>query len=107
MLARGRDVNSNLQRFAARRAGEKAYSELGFLPCNAYSLSLTTGIPESSLRRKVKRLRDRGWIDIAADKTLTVRSDEVRAHTVQLNAENLSDMMATYECLCAMGIGAG
>jgi hypothetical protein len=31
-------------------------------PCNAHSLSLVSGVPDSSVRRKLRTLLDRGWI---------------------------------------------
>jgi hypothetical protein len=74
-----------------------------YLRCNTYSLSLATGIPEATVRRKVARLAARGWVRIAADHSLAVEPRGVRARTGAMDAETLADMLEAYRTLCACG----
>ena len=40
--------------------------------CNAHSISLCTGIPRETVRRKIKKLKTKGWVTINERKQLIV-----------------------------------
>lgn len=79
---------------------------LEYLPSNTYSLALTTGIPETTVRRKVALLVERGWINQEVGRSLSINAGAILEHTAQLNADWLADILATHEALCALGFGA-
>jgi hypothetical protein len=79
---------------------------LDYLPSNTYSLSLTTGIPETTVRRKVALLVKRGWINQEVGRSLSINVGAILEHTAQLNADWLADMLATFQALCTLGFGA-
>lgn len=80
------------------------HSELPYLPVNTYSLAMTMGLPESTVRRKVRRLIDRGWVADKRRGGLTVLSAEVRKRTMALDAASLAGMEAAYHELLAAGL---
>jgi hypothetical protein len=45
------------------------------LHCNAYSVSSATGIPSETVRRKVKWLEKKGWIEVAERGELVIAKD--------------------------------
>jgi hypothetical protein len=79
---------------------------LEYLPSNTYSLSLTTGIPETTVRRKVALMVARGWINQELGRSLSINASAILEHTTQFNADWLADMLTTYQALCALGFGA-
>ena len=78
---------------------------LEYLLSNTYSLSLATGIPETTVRRKVALLVERGWINQEVGGALSINNSAILEHSTQLNADFLADMLATYQALCALGFG--
>jgi hypothetical protein len=63
-------------------------------PCNAHSLGLATGIPDSTVRRKVAVLVARGWIAMLPDGTYLV-TDTPREEFATLNLATMADFFAT------------
>lgn len=78
---------------------------LEYLPSNTYSISLTTGIPETTVRRKVALLVERGWINQEVGRSLSINASAILEHTAQLNADWFADMLGTYQVLCTLGYG--
>lgn len=59
-------------------------------PCNAHSISLSSGIPRETVRRKVKKLEAAGWVTINSTKHLLISPkvhrefDEFSKETIRL-----------------------
>lgn len=59
-------------------------------PCNAHSISLSSGIPRETVRRKVKKLEAAGWVTINSNKQLLISPnvhrefDEFSQETIRL-----------------------
>ena len=43
--------------------------------CNAYSISTSTGMAPQTVRRKIKKLLDLGWVEIDKDKLITITAN--------------------------------
>lgn len=65
-LVLGEIASRNTERFYDERSGYQPASFNGqkqYLPCNALSISDVTGIPRETVRRKLAKLVDLGWIE--------------------------------------------
>lgn len=70
-----------------------------FEPTNAYSLSLSTGIPRETVRRKIDKLAKKGWIVKNENGDLTI-SDAVSDYfTGDFNKRTLTELLEASECL--------
>jgi hypothetical protein len=63
-------------------------------PCNAHSLGLVTGVPDSTVRRKVAVLAERGWIATMPDGSHVV-TDRPRVEFERMNLDALRDFFDT------------
>ena len=57
--------------------------------CNAYSISMSTGIPRETVRRKVKKLEKMGYVDVD-DKNQIVITKKPRIEFADFTKETLS-----------------
>lgn len=92
-------IREYMERSMIRSRNMSSYSEspeLGPLikTCNALSISESTGIPRETVRRKIKWLEERGWIERNANGSLcitTLPANEFR----QFNLDTLNEFLAT------------
>jgi len=61
---------------------------------NAHSLSLAMGIPDATVRRKVQRLADRGWVQIGANGQLTIRYANITRVSSMIDALSVAEILA-------------
>ena len=64
-------------------------------PCNAFSISSSTGIPRETVRRKVSHLILHGWIDRDTRGGLTITPKAVALCLKPFHEDNQSDFLAT------------
>lgn len=76
-LGRGDDVNCPLK------------------PCNAYSIAAATGLPRETVRRKIVRLIELGWINKRHNGHLYVTSTALRHFGAVLSSRELADVIET------------
>lgn len=118
-LILGEIAHRNVSRLAHRGNTAKTVQHLGgnfgtgvpapvddFMGINAHSLSLSMGVPDATLRRKLTLLRTRGWIGFESDGNLVVKGEAVRRQADMANREALRDMIAGYRGLVGMGIAS-
>lgn len=55
-------TDSTSKRARHRASGSSGEAEPELIPCNALSLSQSTGIPRETIRRKINALVKRGWL---------------------------------------------
>lgn len=82
---------------AIRCANEGNFNKLALRPCNAFSISSSTGIPRETVRRKVSHLIQLGWIARDQKGGLTITSQAVNRCLQPFDQDNLADFMATAE----------
>lgn len=64
-------------------------------PCNAYSIAAATGLPRETVRRKIVRLIELGWISKRHNGHLYVTSAALRHFGAVLSSRELSDLIET------------
>ena len=80
---------------AALRCYGDAFDRLPLRPCNAFSISSSTGIPRETVRRKVSHLIQNGWISRDAKGGLTITAKAAALCLQPFDDENLPDFIAT------------
>lgn len=68
-------------------------------PCNAYSIAAATGLPRETVRRKIVRLIELGWINKRHNGHLYVTSTALRHFGAVLSSRELADLMETADCV--------
>lgn len=76
-------------------AGDHAGCELK--PCNAYSISAATGLPRETVRRKIARLVELGWVSRRSNGHLYVSSTAVDHFGQMLTSVELAELLETAE----------
>lgn len=64
-------------------------------PCNAYSIAAATGLPRETVRRKIVRLVELGWVSRRSNGHLYVSSDALRHFGGLLSSRELVDLIET------------
>lgn len=64
-------------------------------PCNAYSIAAATGLPRETVRRKIVRLIELGWINKRHNGHLYVTSAALRHFGAVLSSRELADVIET------------
>nr|WP_041642267.1 hypothetical protein [Azoarcus olearius] len=64
-------------------------------PCNAYSIAAATGLPRETVRRKIVRLIELGWINKRHNGHLYVTSAALRHFGGVLSSRELGDLIET------------
>lgn len=64
-------------------------------PCNAYSIAAATGLPRETVRRKIVRLIELGWISKRHNGHLYVTSAALRHFGAVLSSRELADVIET------------
>jgi NifB/MoaA-like Fe-S oxidoreductase len=67
-------------------------------PCNAYSIAAATGLPRETVRRKVARLVELGWVSRRKNGHLYVSSGALRHFGHLLSSRELPDLIDTADC---------
>jgi len=68
-------------------------------PTNAYSISQATGIPRETVRRKIKKLQQKGWV-VKNNRGEVCISDTVSEHFAKdLNKRILAELLETSESI--------
>jgi hypothetical protein len=74
--------------------------------CNAYSISLALGIPPQTVRRKVARLIERGWVERNDKGDLHVTATCEAYFNAEFNLETMRDFVSTARAtFSVLGIG--
>ena len=68
-------------------------------PTNAYSISEATGIPKETVRRKIDKLVEKGWLvkSVRGEVTITERVGE--HFTKDFNRKLLTELFETSDCI--------
>lgn len=74
---------------------EETFSRLPLRPCNAFSISSSTGIPRETVRRKVSYLIQNGYIDRDPKGGLTITAKAVALCLKPFDEENQADFLST------------
>lgn len=64
-------------------------------PCNAYSIALATGLPRETVRRKIHRLVELGWITRHSNGHLFVSTEALVHFGNLLNSRELPELLKT------------
>jgi DNA-binding IclR family transcriptional regulator len=68
-------------------------------PTNAHSISQATSIPRETVRRKIDKLQQKGWV-VKNDQGEVTLSETVSDHfTKDLNKKILAELLKTSECI--------
>lgn len=92
-------ASRNTERFYDKRRGYQPASFNGqrqYLPCNALSISDVTGIPRETVRRKLAKLVDLGWIEKTPD-DMYVITDRIGTVFAAFDDSQTYDLMRTSE----------
>lgn len=96
-LVLGEIASRNTERFYDERRGYQPASFNGqrqYLPCNALSISDVTGIPRETVRRKLAKLVDLGWIEKTPD-DMYVITDRIGTVFAAFDDSQTYDLMRT------------
>lgn len=96
-LVLGEIASRNTERFYDERRGYQTASFNGqkqYLPCNALSISDVTGIPRETVRRKLAKLVDLGWIEKTPD-DMYVITDRIGTVFAAFDDSQTYDLMRT------------
>lgn len=66
-------------------------------PCNAYSIAAATGLPRETVRRKITRLIELGWIQRRDNGHLLVTSQALTRFGTMLTSRGLPQMIETVD----------
>ena len=89
-LVLGEIASRNTERFYDERRGYQRQ----YLPCNALSISDVTGIPRETVRRKLAKLVDLGWIEKTPD-DMYVITDRIGTVFAAFDDSQTYDLMRT------------
>jgi len=78
---------------------EESFRRLPLRPCNAFSISASTGIPRETVRRKVGQMIRQGLIERDRKGGLTITASAVGLCMQPFDTENRADFLATAEQL--------
>ncbi|HJV28453.1 MAG TPA: hypothetical protein VJ673_22435 [Aromatoleum sp.] len=68
-------------------------------PCNAYSIAAATGLPRETVRRKIARLADLGWITRQGNGHLFLTQQAVQHFGDLLGSRDLPELLETADKL--------
>lgn len=68
-------------------------------PTNAFSISEATGIPRETVRRKIDKLREKGWVVKSKKGELTISKTVSEYFTKEFNKKILSELFKACDCL--------
>ena len=98
----------NISPVAQSNETPEASEECILKPCNAYSIAAATGLPRETVRRKVLRLVEMGWVRRRNNGHLYVSSDALKHFGQLLSSRELTEIIETAErARKMMGAGGG
>ena len=98
----------NISPVAQSNETPEAGEECILKPCNAYSIAAATGLPRETVRRKVLRLVEMGWVRRRNNGHLYVSSDALKHFGQLLSSRELTEIIETAErARKMMGAGGG
>lgn len=68
-------------------------------PTNAFSISESTGIPRETVRRKIDKLVEKGWVTKGTRSELTITTSVSDYFTSEFNKKLLTELLATSSCI--------
>jgi len=80
---------------AIRCSNEGDFDKLLLRPCNAFSISSSTGIPRETVRRKVSHLIQQDWINRDTKGGLTITPKAMALCLNPFHDDNQSDFLST------------
>lgn len=83
------------QSLAAIHCSDDDFGKLPLRPCNAFSISSSTGIPRETVRRKVSHLIQLGWIARDMKGGLTITAKAANLCLEPFGQDNLADFLST------------
>lgn len=89
-LENGREVKES----ATNPDGVELCGVRDLRPCNAYSIAAATGLPRETVRRKIARLTELGWINRRRNGHLYVSSDALAKFGEVLFSRELPELLA-------------
>lgn len=99
-LVLGEIASRNTERFYDERRGYSgalnANGQRQYLPCNALSISDVTGIPRETVRRKLAKLVELGWIEKTPE-DMYVITDRIGSVFAAFDDSQTYDLMRTSE----------
>ncbi len=75
--------------------------------CNAHSLSEATGIPRETIRRKITKLLERGWIEKVEGQGLRITPACVEHFAHSFNVPTLAGLLSTASAINELLAGSG
>lgn len=72
-------------------------------PCNAYSVAAATGLPRETVRRKIARLVELGWLNRRHNGHLYVSSRALEHFGAMLRLRNLPDLLEVADTVRSLG----
>lgn len=88
--------------FSEELLDDDVWRQARLVPCNALSIAESTGIPRETVRRKVNKLIERGWVVREPSGHLYV-SAVVSSQFADFNLETMDAFLATAERIARMG----
>lgn len=70
-----------------------------FEPTNAFSISEATGIPRETVRRKIFKLADKGWVSKGSRGEVVITENVSEYFTKNFNQELLAELLTVSECI--------
>jgi hypothetical protein len=68
-------------------------------PSNAYSISEATGIPRETVRRKIEKLVEKGWLVKSARGEVTITETVSKHFTKDFNKKLLAELLEASDCI--------
>lgn len=78
--------------------GQRAEAaETALRPCNAYSIAVATGLPRETVRRKIGRLVEQGWVEKRGKGQLYMADRTLEHFSELLRSRDLPELLETAE----------
>ncbi len=71
-------------------------------PCNAYSISQVLGVPSETVRRKVRKLVDKGWVLRSKDGELIAAREVEKVFSPAITVEAMGEFLSAARHVIAM-----
>lgn len=89
------NIGALVERPEGEGEGEDETGKCALKPCNAYSIAAATGLPRETVRRKIVRLVELGWVSRRRNGHLYVSSDALKHFGGLLSSRELTDLIET------------
>ncbi|MBI1904678.1 MAG: hypothetical protein HYS20_00305 [Rhodocyclales bacterium] len=82
--------------------GTEHEPEMPLRPCNAYSIAAATGLPRETVRRKIGRLVEQGWVEKCDNGHLYMTDRTLEHFSKLLQSRDLPELLDTAERVRAL-----